>query len=156
MGEKKAVALVIFRDESREEIVSVLRPEEDQDHPGAWGLPATSLKEGEDWEDAVHRAAENKLGVDVSIEGLMSEGGQARDEYGITLRNYRVEIESGEVEVDRGQTEGTDYVEWSWRPPNALRDTAEDSESLCTTLLLDYMDYRFDKPHNIFKMLHDP
>lgn len=155
MGEKKVVYLIIFRDSSREEVLSVLRPEDDDDYPGEWGFPATSLKEDEDWKEAIHRAAEEKLGVEVSVQELMSKGGQARDGYNIKVRNYHVEIESGEPEVDRGETEGTDYVKWSWRPPNAFRDDAEGSEDISKTLLLDYLDYRFDQPHNIFMMEHE-
>ncbi|MFB6114953.1 MAG: NUDIX hydrolase [Candidatus Nanohalobium sp.] len=153
---KNVVALVIFRDESQEEFLSVKRPEDDENRPGEWGLPMTTVREDEEWEDAVHRAAENKLGVEVNIEQLMSEGGQARDGYNITLRNYEVSIESGEPDVEDAEAEGTNYVKWSWRPPNAFRDDAESSETLWSTMLLDHLDYMFDQPHNLFKMVQDP
>lgn len=153
---RRVVSLVIFRDDNREELLSVKRPEDDGDRPGEWGLPSTTVREDEGWEDAVHRAAENKLGVEVNVEQLMSEGGQARDDYNITLRNYEVSIESGEPDVEGVDPDGTQYVKWSWRPPNAFRDDAESEESLWDTLLLDYMDYMFDQPHNLFKMVHNP
>lgn len=151
---REVVCLVIFRSDRQEEILSVERPEDDEAYPGEWSFPATELEEDEEWEDAVHRVAEKKLGVEVEIQELMSEGGQARDGYNIKVRNYHVEITDGEPEVDRGETDGTDYVDWTWRPPNAYRDAAESEEGLSKTLLLDYMDYMFDKPHNIYMMEH--
>lgn len=62
--------------ETETKVLGVKRPEDDDDHPGMWGLPATSLDEGESWEDAVHRAAEKKLGVEVEIEHKRDEGYQ--------------------------------------------------------------------------------
>lgn len=156
MSEMQAVALVIYRSDKEEELLSVKRPEDDDENPGAWGLPATEKREGESWEDAVHRAAEEKLGVDVEFREMMSEGGQARDGYNVVMRNYKVEIDEGEPDIDAEETEGTDYTDWSWRPPTAFSEDASSPETLWSTMLLDNedLDYLFDQPHNLFKMEH--
>ncbi|MFB6295074.1 MAG: NUDIX domain-containing protein, partial [Candidatus Nanohaloarchaea archaeon] len=96
---KRAVALIIYHGADRDQVLSVLRPEDDEDHPGMWGLPATSLDADETWEDAVRRAAREKLGVDVAVEAVLDEGVQSRDGYDIRLRNYRVTITAGEPSV---------------------------------------------------------
>lgn len=156
MGSKDVVSLVIFRDSSREEFLSVKRPEDDENRPGEWGLPSTTVKEDEDWKDAVRRAGRKKLGADVTIGKLMSEGGQARDGYNVKLRNYLVEADTEDINIDKEDAEGTNYEKWSWRPPNAFRDDASSDETLWSTMLLDYLDYSFDQPHNVFKMVQDP
>jgi flagellar basal body rod protein FlgG len=52
----------------------VQRPHEDEDLPGAWGLPAATLAAGESWEDAARRAGAEKLGVTLDV-GVMIEQG---------------------------------------------------------------------------------
>ncbi|MDY6761902.1 MAG: NUDIX domain-containing protein [Candidatus Nanohaloarchaea archaeon] len=146
---KQAVALVIYRDSTGDEVLSVLRPEDDDDHPGMWGLPATSLDTDETWEDAVHRAAEEKLGVAVEMRSVLSEGTQSRPDYHITLRNYAVDIVDGDPEVPQDGHPGTQYEDWDWKAVEQLRETAEDGGSLCTSLLLDYHGHEFDVPSNI-------
>ncbi len=144
---KKAVALAIYDEEDR--ILSVLRPEDDEDHPGMWGMPATSLNEEESWKDAVKRAGREKLGVEVEIEGMESEGVQERERYDIRLRNYRVDIK-GEPEVPQ-EGPGTQYKDWTWKPVEEMQKTAEEGDSLCTSLLLDRHGFSFDMPDNIVR-----
>lgn len=149
MNHKKAVALAIFDDDG-EELVSVLRPEDDDQHPGMWGMPATSLDEGESWEDAVKRAGREKLGVGVEIDELLSEGTQEREDFTITLRNYSVEIVSGEPECPQDGP-GTQYQDWKWKPLEEMKHIAENGHSLCTALLLDRRSLEFDMPDNIVR-----
>lgn len=151
---KRAVALAIYEDGSRDRILSVLRPEDDEDHPGMWGMPATSLGDGESWEDAVHRAADEKLGLEVRIKEMLSEGAQERKDYDIVLRNYEVEITGGEPDVDQEDVESTKYEDWEWKPVEEMQETAEEGDSLCTSLLLDYHGYDFEAPGNIYRMEH--
>lgn len=145
---KKAVALVIWKDaDERQELLGVKRPEDDDDHPGMWGFPATSLDGGESWEDAVHRAAEEKLGVKVEIVRELSIGDQSREEFDIRLKNYEVKISEGEPEVPQPYG-GTQYEDWKWMRPQEFRKTAE-TGSLCTSLLLDSRGVSFEMPANI-------
>lgn len=145
---KKAVALVIWKDsEKQEKLLGVKRPEDDEDHPGMWGFPATSVNQGESWEDAVHRAAEEKLGVEVEIVGELSVGDQKREEFDIRLKNYEVRITDGEPSVPQPNS-GTQYVDWRWMRPEEFKKTAE-TGSLCTSLLLDSRDISYDMPSNI-------
>ncbi|MDY6777922.1 MAG: NUDIX hydrolase [Candidatus Nanohaloarchaea archaeon] len=147
---KQAVALVVYRDDTHEQVLSVLRPEDDDDHPGMWGLPATSLRDDEDWLDAVHRAAQKKLGVQVVSGELVSEGEQEREDYTIVLRNYRVSI-NGDPDVDQ-DADGTTYEDWTWKPVSAMQETAEEGDSLCTSLLLDRHGIAFDRDDDIVRM----
>ena len=59
--------------ESPEGLLLVRRPDDDDDLPGVWGLPAASLAEGESEEDAVRRAGREKLGVEVRAAASRSE-----------------------------------------------------------------------------------
>lgn len=70
-----------------------------------------------------------------------------RDEFDILLRNYEVEITSGEPEVPQPYS-GTQYVDWKWMKPEEFRRTAE-TGSLCTSLLLDSRNLNFQMPDNI-------
>ncbi len=140
--------MVIYRDGDKDEILVVKRPEDDEDHPGIWGLPATSLDEGENWEDAVHRAAREKLGIQIKVVDKLSEGHQLREDFDITLRNYEVEIVSGEPECPQEGRPGTQYDDWKWAEPEILQESAE-AGSLCCTLFLDSNDIGFEMKGNV-------
>ena len=51
--------------EGPEGLLLVRRPDDDENLPGVWGLPAVSLAAGESEEDAVRRAGRDKLGVEL-------------------------------------------------------------------------------------------
>ena len=46
---KQSVALALFDEFGR--LLAVQRPEDDEDLPDAWGLPASTLRAGESWEE---------------------------------------------------------------------------------------------------------
>ncbi len=155
MTDKKAVALAIYESSEKSSILSVLRPEDDEDHPGVWGMPATSLNDGESWEEAVRRAAREKLNVEIESIELLSEGKQSRDDYDITLRNYQAEIKGNQTpDVQEASTTGTKYEEWDWKPVNQMKEAATETASLCTTLILDLHEKEFDRPENIERVKH--
>ena len=55
-------------------MLAVRRPEDDEDLPGHWGLPAASLREEESWEEAVLRTGPEKLGLELAVGPQMNEG----------------------------------------------------------------------------------
>ncbi|PYS35639.1 MAG: DNA mismatch repair protein MutT, partial [Acidobacteria bacterium] len=57
---KHSVAVMIVR---RDQILAVRRPEDDDELPGIWGLPAATLRGGETVEDVIARIGRDKLGV---------------------------------------------------------------------------------------------
>jgi len=53
--EKQSVAVVIRNPQEADKVLTVLRPEDDEDLPNVWGLPAATLRPGEDWDAAIVR-----------------------------------------------------------------------------------------------------
>jgi 8-oxo-dGTP pyrophosphatase MutT (NUDIX family) len=133
---KRSVALVIRDHAAPTRILIVRRPPEDDDLPGAWGLPAGSLHADESWAHAVVRSAEEKLGVRVAPGALLNEGRTARPGYMLHMRLYAAELVFGEPSVEQPDRGVTRYVEWTWgEPPDLVPAAARGS--LCSRLLLE-------------------
>jgi ADP-ribose pyrophosphatase YjhB (NUDIX family) len=117
------VSLIIERPEG---LLLVRRPDDDEDLPGGWGLPAATLADGESEEDAVRRAGRDKLGVEVrplravGVEGFMT--------------GWEAELVSGEPAVPQPGTH-TQYAELRWGDPSELVPAARRG-SLCSRVLL--------------------
>ena len=102
------------------------RPDDDDDLPGVWGLPAASLVAGESEEDAVRRAGREKLGVEVRpVEPVGTDG---------PMTDFRAEIVTGEPAVQRGGS-NTQYDELKWGELVELVPAAREG-SLCSRVLL--------------------
>ena len=117
------MSLVIERPEG---LLLVRRPDDDEDLPGAWGLPAATLADGESEEDAVRRAGRDKLGVEVrplrtvGVEGFMT--------------GWEAELVSGEPAVPQPGPH-TQYAALRWGDPSELVPAARRG-SLCSRVLL--------------------
>lgn len=117
------MSLVIERPEG---LLLVRRPDDDEDLPGAWGLPAATLAVGESQEDAVRRAGRDKLGVEVrplravGVDGFMT--------------GWAAELVSGEPAVPQPGPH-TQYAELRWGDPSELVPAARRG-SLCSRVLL--------------------
>jgi 8-oxo-dGTP diphosphatase len=129
---EKAIAFVVY-DRDRKKVLAVKRPEEDE-LAGVWGLPATSLKDGEAWEDAVIRAGKEKLGVRLEVKGMLNEGRLERQDYILYMKLYEARIAKGKPEVPQPFA-GTQYVAWKWAKPEEL-EYAASKGSLCSRLFL--------------------
>ena len=128
---KHSVSLVI---EGPAGLLLVRRPEGDESLPGAWGLPAATLRPGEGEEDAVRRAGRDKLGVEVRPLRVLGEGSAERPAYRILMRNWEVEIAAGEPVVPQ-PGEGTQYESLRWGHAAELVPAARRG-SLCARVLL--------------------
>jgi 8-oxo-dGTP diphosphatase len=128
---KQSVSLVI---EGPRGLLLVRRPEDDESLPGAWGLPAATLRPGEDEEHAVRRAGRDKLGVEVRPVRPLGEASGERPGYRILMRDWEAEIAGGEPAVPQ-PGEGTQYEELRWGEPAELVPAAR-SGSLCARVLL--------------------
>ena len=85
---KRSVSLVI---DGPEGLLLVRRPDDDEDLPGVWGLPAVTLAENESEEDAVRRAGRDKLGVEVRpLRAIGTDG---------FMTDWEAELASGEPAV---------------------------------------------------------
>jgi hypothetical protein len=91
-----------------------------------WGLPAASLTEGESEDDAVRRAAREKLGVEVRALGTVGTDGPMTD--------VRAEIVTGEPSVPQAGP-NTQYSELQWGDPGDLVPAAR-LGSHCSRALL--------------------
>jgi 8-oxo-dGTP diphosphatase len=124
---KRSISLVI---EGLEGLLLVRRPEDDEDLPGLWGLPAASLEEGESEEDAVRRAGRAKLGIEVRPVRILGEAaGQ-----GARMRDWEAEIVSGRPAVPQHET-GTQYDELRWGDAAELVPAARAGSLCCRALL---------------------
>jgi NUDIX domain len=128
---KRSVSLVIRLADS---VLLVRRPDDDERLPGVWGLPATSLQGGESEQDAVRRAGRQKLGVLVRPLRAIGEAREGRDTGEQTMRDWEVEIASGEPSVPQ-DAPGTQYVDLRWGRVAELEPAAR-AGSLCARVLL--------------------
>jgi ADP-ribose pyrophosphatase YjhB (NUDIX family) len=128
---KHSVSLVI---EGPRGVLLVRRPEHDESLPGEWGLPAATLRPGEDEQEALRRAGREKLGVEVRPLRALGEAEDERSGYRIFMRDWAVEIAAGEPAVPQ-PNEGTQYERWRWGAPAELVPAARHG-SLCARVLL--------------------
>jgi 8-oxo-dGTP diphosphatase len=135
MRVKQSVSLAITDAGQPGRVLLVQRPADDEDLPDVWGLPAASLHAGEAWEDAVRRAARDKLGVDVAVDGVLETGSRRRPGYTLEMRLYGARIAAGEPAVPQQVSGVTQYQAVRWGTPGELRPAA-DRGSLCSQLFL--------------------
>ena len=132
---KRSISLAIRSHQQPGRVLLVQRPDDDDDLPGAWGLPAASLAGDESWEDAARRAGREKLGVDLRIERLLREGELERTAYTLQMRLFEATLAAGEPHVPQAVTGVTQYQAWKWGTAAELRPAAE-AGSLCSRLFL--------------------
>jgi hypothetical protein len=112
--------------ESPEGLLLVRRPDDDEDLPGVWGLPAVSLAPGESEEEAVRRAGRAKLGVDVEpVERVGREQ---------SMTDWEARIVSGRPVVPQPGPH-TQYTELRFGEPSDLVPAAREGSLCCRVLL---------------------
>ena len=136
---KQSVAVVIRHPAQPAEVLTVLRPANDEDLPNVWGLPATSLRPGEAWEAAVRRVGSEKLGVDLTVGKELQRGATERRDYQLQMRLYEAAIVDGTPFVPQPGTERTQYSQWKWGTSGDLQPAAQRG-SLCSRLYLKTVD----------------
>ena len=129
---KRSIAVAIPHADGRRVLI-VQRPADDEDLPGAWGLPAASLQDGESWEAAVRRAGREKLGVELVVGREMNRGTLERRSYSLEMRLYNAQIIEGDVEVPQPDARVTQYQAWRWGDADNLEPAAR-AGSLCCEL----------------------
>jgi len=135
---RRAVAAVIRRADGL--VLAVRRPDEPgEELPGLWGLPATTLGDGESEEDGVRRLGREKLGVALTPLRALAQGEQARAGYTLRMTLYEASL-AGEPSASGGPdrasgASGTLYDALDWLPEASFREAA-DGGSLCCRLFL--------------------
>jgi ADP-ribose pyrophosphatase YjhB (NUDIX family) len=112
--------------EGAEGLLLVRRPDDDEDLPGVWGLPAVSLAAGESEEEAVRRAGREKLGVE--LQPLQRVGAER------TMTDWEARIVSGEPVVPQPGPH-TQYTALRFGDPSELVPAARDGSLCCRVLL---------------------
>lgn len=133
--EKESVAVVIRNAQDPASILTVLRPEDDEDLPNVWGLPAATLRPGEDWDSAIKRVGLEKLGVQLKVGKEIQSGSTERRDYRLQMRVYEAEIMRGTPFVPQPDNAFTQYAKWKWGTIDDLRLAAQRG-SLCCRLFL--------------------
>jgi 8-oxo-dGTP diphosphatase len=135
MTKKRSISLAIRDDARPGAVLIVHRPDDDDDLPGVWGLPAASLAPGEDWHDTALRAGREKLGVSLRIGSMLRHGALKRAEYTLEMKLFEAAIVAGIPSVPQDAAGVTQYRSWRWGRAEDLREAAEKG-SLCSRLFL--------------------
>jgi 8-oxo-dGTP diphosphatase len=128
---KHSVAVLI---KNGDRVLAIRRPDDDDELPGIWGLPAASYREDETLEELIDRIGRDKLHVVLTPKRRLTAGVQDR------IR-YRLEMELWEA----GMTGAPRGIEWGWMPLETLRAGSEKG-SLCCSLALSDADSGFHRP----------
>jgi hypothetical protein len=128
---KHSVALVVRDDSGR--FLIVKRPDDPADPlRSVWGLPAITLRSGEDERAAAARAGVAKLGVTLAIGrriGGLTVGS-------LELSDYEATILEGKPTVPQPDTSMTQYTDFRFTSdPSTLEDAARRG-SLCARIFL--------------------
>jgi len=121
-------------------VLAVRRPDEPgEELPGLWGLPATTLREGESPEDGVRRLGRQKLSVDLTPLRALASGEQQRAGYTLRMTVYEASM-TGEPSASGGPdradgASGTLYEALDWLPAASFGEAAQRG-SLCCELFL--------------------
>jgi ADP-ribose pyrophosphatase YjhB (NUDIX family) len=116
---KHSVAVLVRR---RGNVLTIRRPDDDDELPGIWGLPAGSYRQGESLDDLIRRIGREKIGVELTPVRVIAAGAQDRP-------RYRLEMELWEASM-----EGVpNRAGWKWAPVDVLKPGAA-AGSLCCAL----------------------
>ncbi|MBI2935900.1 MAG: NUDIX hydrolase [Chloroflexi bacterium] len=139
MPVKQAVALALRSSKDPSTVLAVLRPEDDAELAGVWGLPAGSLRLGEGPEDAAARVAREKLGGGLRLSGVLAKGEQQRPGHVLSMTLYEGrlldEAPSLPDQCACPELGVTYYASWRWADPALLEEAARQG-SLCCQLFL--------------------
>jgi 8-oxo-dGTP diphosphatase len=118
---KHSVAVLI---RNGDRILAIRRPDDDDELPGIWGLPAGSFRDRETLADLIRRIGRDKLEVSLTPTEKLAAGAQDRE-------RYRLEMELWEVEIEGSPNAS----EWKWTTFDTLKHGRERG-SLCCSLAL--------------------
>jgi len=141
----RSVALSITHPGAPGVLLVVRRPPDDDDLPDTWGLPAASLRDGESWTDAAHRAARDKLGIAIALGRELSRGSLPRTGRRLSMRLYAAHVRSGTPHVPQDIAGVTQYVALRWSLADIL-ETGAERGSLCCRLQLGWPVEGFTSP----------
>ncbi len=151
MKRSVSVAIRCVQPHGAERVVAVLRPDSPDDPLGGlWGLPAGTARDGESEDEAVARVLTDKLGLQVSSEGLTRINKGQRDDGASSQSMTVYAMDWGEnsplpvsLPARTNNVSVTLYEDWRWAAPEELREAARRG-SLCTRLYLEWLGEALD------------
>ncbi len=136
---KRSVALAVVQRDAPGRVLLVRRPDDDEELPGVWGLPAASCRVGETLEAAARRIGPQKLGAGIVLGKRLAFGTQVRARYTLEMTLFSATLDQAVPSLPAGREEGgpvTLYAAWRWGDPRELADSARRG-SLCGRLLME-------------------
>lgn len=106
-------------------VLTTRRPDDDDELPGVWGLPAGSYRASETLQELVARIGRDKLGVSLRPIRRVAQGTQSRSRYGLEMELWEAEM-SGEPR----------HPAWRWAAAETL-EPGRLQGSLCCRLALE-------------------
>jgi hypothetical protein len=122
---KHSIAVVV-RDGNQ--VLAIRRPDDDDELPGIWGLPAGTFRDSETLDDLIRRIGSDKLGVSFRPLRKLAEGAHDRE-------RYRLEMELWEAAMT-GTPDIAGRIQWKWTSFDGLKHGSEQG-SLCCRLALE-------------------
>ena len=134
-----AIAAVVIDPTDESKFLAVKRPPNAKSLPNVWGLPAITVKYGEQPEMATVRLAREKLNTQVEFLGCLGLASADRGEYELTLMDVVVRSVVGkEPSVWEAPTEQTKYVQQQWTNELLILQEAALKGSVCSRILLQF------------------
>ena len=130
---KESVAIVIKN--SNGSFLAVQRADDDS-FGNMWGLPAASVRRGEELEDTAKRAAKDKLGVDIDILETIGSMTLDKGDCFEHLTEYLVDIVSGEILLETRDPSVSRYKEFKYSNEPSILIPAAQSGSICSRIFL--------------------
>jgi len=132
---KRSVAVVVRKAGA---FLIVRRPDDPEDLlAGVWGLPAVTLRDGEDEEAAVVRAGRAKLGVELAVGARLGEKTADRGGYLLRLADYEATVLHGVPAVPQPDHSMTQYTACRYTADPATLAEAAARGSLCAQVFLE-------------------
>jgi ADP-ribose pyrophosphatase YjhB (NUDIX family) len=132
---KHSVAVVVRGDGGA--FLVVKRPDDPADPlAGVWGLPAVTLRDGEDEAAGVVRAGRVKLGVTLAVGERIGVRSTDRGDHVLTLADYAATVVAGTVAVPQPDDSMTQYTEHQFTTDASILRPAADLGSLCAQIFL--------------------
>lgn len=124
---KHSIAIVVRQGG---QILAIRRPDDDDELPGIWGLPAGTFRDSEILDDLIRRIGSDKLGVSLTPVRKLAEGAQDRE-------RYRLQMELWEATMT-GTPDISGRIQWKWTAIEGLKQGSEQG-SLCCRLALSHV-----------------
>jgi ADP-ribose pyrophosphatase YjhB (NUDIX family) len=105
-------------------VLATRRPDDDDELPGIWGLPAGTCRDGETVEEVIIRVGREKLGVTLAPQKQLASGTQDRPRYLLYMELWQASM-----------TGTPTCPQWQWADVELFREGAA-AGSLCCELAI--------------------